>query len=72
MMMVDTTAVAAFLRGTPREVVDFVRGQIAGEGLAMSYVTMFELRRGMEQLARGRDGRKLVGRIIDATSIYFD
>lgn len=64
-MVVDTNIVSAFLRPdaekrTPK-LCAFVAAQTVAEGLAVSYVTQFELRRGMEELLlRGKGRRKAV------------
>ncbi len=64
-MLLDTNIVSAFLRRdaqqtTPR-LYDFVTAQLSVEGLAISHVTQFELRRGIEELVRrGQGRRKLV------------
>lgn len=64
-MVVDTNLVSAFLRPdaekrTPN-LFAFVAAQVLAEGLAVSYVTQFELQRGMEELLlRGQGRRKVV------------
>ena len=64
-MLLDTNIVSAFLRrdahkNTPK-LLGFVTNLLSGQGLAISYVTQFELRRGMEELVhRGEGRRKLV------------
>jgi predicted nucleic acid-binding protein len=62
MMLVDTNIVSTFLRRdaatrTPR-LFEFVSFLLAGEGLSISYVTQFELRRGVESLVRRGEGRR--------------
>jgi predicted nucleic acid-binding protein len=64
-MLLDTSIVSAFLRPDARtktpKLVQVVTGWLSTEGLAISFVTQFELRRGIEQLAqRGEGRRKLV------------
>ncbi len=61
-MLLDTNIVSAFIRRdaqerTPR-VYEFVARQLAAEGLAIAYVTQFELRRGIEELVRRGEGRR--------------
>jgi predicted nucleic acid-binding protein len=64
-MLLDTNIVSAFLRHdvqkkTPK-LFEFVTAQLSVEGLAISHVTQFELRRGIEELVRRGEGRhKLV------------
>jgi predicted nucleic acid-binding protein len=64
-MLLDTSIVSAFIRPdgpsrTPK-LYAFVAQQLAAEGLAIAFVTQFELRRGIEELARRGEGRhKLV------------
>ena len=64
-MMLDTNIVSAFLKAdahqkTPR-LFEFVTTQLTTEGLAIAYMTQFELRRGIEELVRrGQGRRKLV------------
>jgi predicted nucleic acid-binding protein len=64
-MLLDTNIVSAFIRRdaqkrTPK-VYDFVATQLAAQGLAIAFVTQFELRRGIEELVRrGQGRRKLV------------
>ena len=64
-MVLDTNLVSAFLKRdaekrTPK-LFEFVAGQLAAEGLAISFITQFELRRGIEELVRrGQGRRKLV------------
>jgi predicted nucleic acid-binding protein len=52
MMLLDTNIVSAFLKGQPPKLFAFVSDHLATEGLAVSYVTQFELRRGIEKLVR--------------------
>ncbi len=64
-MLPDTSIVSAFVRGAAEKkspkLSEFVAHHLAAEGLAVSYVTQFELRRGVEQLVhRGQGRRKLV------------
>jgi predicted nucleic acid-binding protein len=61
MTLLDTNLVSAFLHPnaptrSPEEYA-FVSGLVAGEGFAISYVTQFELRRGVEELLRRGEGR---------------
>lgn len=61
-MLLDTNIVSAFLRRdahtrTPK-LYQFVTDQLTAEGLAIAYVTQFELRRGIEQLVRRGQGRR--------------
>jgi len=61
-MLLDTSIVSAFIRPdglsrTPK-VYAFVAQQLAAEGLAIAFVTQFELRRGIEELARRGEGRR--------------
>src|SRR6266540_3515043 len=61
-MLVDTNIVSAFLRQdaqkrTPKLFL-FVSVQLSADGLAISYVTQFELRRGIEELVRRGEGRR--------------
>ena len=61
-MLLDTNIVSAFIRReaqkrTPK-LYEFVRAQLATEGLAIAFVTQFELRRGMEELVRRGEGRR--------------
>jgi predicted nucleic acid-binding protein len=61
-MLLDTNIVSAFLRGdaaqkTPK-LFGFVTAQLKAEGLAVAYVTQFELRRGVEELVRRGEGRR--------------
>lgn len=62
MTVLDTNIVSAFLkpdaqRRTPK-LVELVKAQLLTEGLAISYVTQFELRRGIEELALRNQGRR--------------
>lgn len=64
-MLLDTNLVSAFLQrdGATRapKAFAFVTEQLAAEGLAIAFVTQFELRRGIEALVRrGQGTRKLV------------
>lgn len=64
-MLLDTDIVSAFLKRDAQKrtptLFAFVTAVLAAEGLAVSYVTQFELRRGMEELGRRGQGRsKLV------------
>lgn len=65
MTLLDTNLVSRFLHRDahnkyPRE-CEFVEALIDGEGFAISYVTQYELRRGVEDLVlRGQGRRKLV------------
>lgn len=61
-MLLDTNIVSAFIRPeaqrrTPK-VFEFVAKQLATEGLAIAFVTQFELRRGIEVLVRRGEGRR--------------
>jgi predicted nucleic acid-binding protein len=61
-MLLDTNIVSAFLRRDARKrtpkLFEFVAALLSADGLAISYVTQFELRRGMEQLVRRGEGRR--------------
>jgi predicted nucleic acid-binding protein len=64
-MLLDTNIVSLFLRRdaqkTTPKLFGLVTALLSAEGLAISYVTQFELRRGIEELAhRGEGRRKLV------------
>jgi predicted nucleic acid-binding protein len=55
-MILDTNIVSAFLKRdaiarTPK-LVEFVESQLLREGLVISFVTQFEIRRGIEELRR--------------------
>jgi predicted nucleic acid-binding protein len=61
-MLLDTNIVSAFLKRdaqkkTPK-LFEFVVSQLLTEGLAISHVTQFELRRGLEELALRGQGRR--------------
>jgi|CZKU01.1.fsa_nt_gi predicted nucleic acid-binding protein len=61
-MLLDTNIVSAFLRRdgqkqAPR-LFEFIATVLSAEGLAISYVTQFELRRGIEELVRRGEGRR--------------
>jgi predicted nucleic acid-binding protein len=62
MTLLDTNLVSAFLRpDAPTRFpgqYDFVSGLVAGDGFAISHVTQFELRRGVEELLRRGEGRR--------------
>jgi len=64
-MLLDTNIVSLFLgsdaqKRTPK-LFQFVAAQLSAEGLAISHLTQFELRRGIEELVRrGQGRRKLV------------
>jgi predicted nucleic acid-binding protein len=62
MMLLDTNIVSVFLKREGRtktpKLFEFVRNQLAVDGLAVSYVTQFELRRGIEGLVRRGEGRR--------------
>jgi len=61
MMLLDTNIVSAYLKGQGTKLGEFVAEHLATEGLAISYVTQFELRRSFEKLVRQNQGRgKLV------------
>jgi predicted nucleic acid-binding protein len=61
-MLLDSNIVSTFLRHDARKrtpkLFEFVTAVLSAEGLAISYVTQFELRRGMEQLVRRGEGRR--------------
>ena len=61
-MLLDTNIVSAFLKpAAPPTLLEFVSDQLVAEGLAISFITQFELRRGVEELVRrGQGRRKLV------------
>ena len=64
-MLLDTNIVSAFLRRDAQKqaprLFEFIATVLSAEGLAISYVTQFELRRGIEELiGRGEGRRKLV------------
>src|SRR5450432_2743894 len=64
-MLLDTNIVSAFLRPDGKKqaprLFEFIATVLSAEGLAISYVTQFELRRGIEELVRrGQGRRKLV------------
>jgi len=60
-MLLDTNVVSAFLRGRAPKVDEFVQGVLRTQDLAISFVTQFELRRGMEDLQlRGQGSRRKV------------
>jgi predicted nucleic acid-binding protein len=61
-MLLDTNIVSAFIRHdaqtrTPK-LFEFVAGHLSADGLAISYVSQFELRRGIELLVRNAEGRR--------------
>src|SRR5687767_14645853 len=63
-MVLDTNIVTAFLkrdsqRRTPK-LFGFVSAVLNADGLAISYVTQFELRRGIEELVRRGQGRRML------------
>ena len=64
MTLLDTNLVSAFLHPdaamrSPEEYA-FVSALVAGDGFAISYVTVFELRRGVEELRRRGEGRRKI------------
>ena len=64
MMLLDTNIVSAFLhrdasKKTPK-LFAFVTGRLLTDGLAISHVTQFELRRGIEELVRRGEGRRML------------
>ena len=62
MNLLDTNVVSAFLRGDARKktpkLFEFVADQLTADGLTVSFVTQFELRRGIEELVRRNEGRR--------------
>jgi predicted nucleic acid-binding protein len=61
-MLLDTNIVSAFLgrdaqKNSPK-VWQFVTNELMADGLSVSYVTQFELRRGIEGLVRRGEGRR--------------
>ena len=57
-MLLDTNVVSAFLRGKKPAVDEFVKALLATQGLTISFVTQFELRRGIEDLILRGQGRR--------------
>jgi predicted nucleic acid-binding protein len=63
-MLLDTNIVSAFIRRdaqtrTPK-VYELVATQLTAQGLAVAFVTQFELRRGIEELVRRGGGRRVL------------
>jgi predicted nucleic acid-binding protein len=57
-MLLDTNVVSAFLRGKTPKVGDFVETLLTTQNLTVSFVTQFELRRGIEDLVLRGQGRR--------------
>lgn len=63
-MLLDTNIVSAFIRRDAQKrtplLFDFVTTQLTLEGLAIAFVTQFELRRGIEELVLRGEGRRML------------
>jgi predicted nucleic acid-binding protein len=57
-MLLDTNVVSAFLRGRTSTVAEFVETLLTTQNLTLSFVTQFELRRGVEDLVLRGQGRR--------------
>lgn len=57
-MLLDTNVVSAFLRGKTPKIAEFVEFLLTTQNLTLSFVTQFELRRGVEDLVLRGEGRR--------------